>query len=100
MTGTVNFTSLDAALPNGVQSVTRNATGRWTLSISKLTAGNYLGLINFVDITGTHSAASFPVSFTLAQGATATPSPKPTLSPTPTPSPKPAVDSCVNQIVN
>ena len=100
VTGTVNFTSLDAALPNGVQSVTRNATGRWTLSISKLTAGNYLGLINFVDITGTHSAASFPVSFTLAQGATATPSPKPTLSPTPTPSPKPAVDSCVNQIVN
>ncbi len=102
VTGTVNFTSLDSSLPSGTQSVVRNATGNWTLSISKLTAGNYLGLINFVDLTGTHAPATFPVTFTIAQGATPTPSPTPTVkpSPTPRPSPKPATDSCKNQIVN
>ena len=103
VTGTVNFTSLDASLPSGVQKVVRTATGRWTLTVSNLSPGNYLGLINFVDITGTHAASNFPVTFTVAPAATPTPSPTPTPTPTPSPTPKPSpkpVNECANQIVN
>ena len=105
VTGTVNFTSLDPTLPNGTQKVVRNATGRWTLTISNLPAGNYLGLINFVDITGTHATSNFPITFSVT--AAPTPSPTPTISPSPTPTPKPSptptkkpANECANQIVN
>ena len=109
VTGTVNFTSLDSSLPSGTQKVVRNATGRWTLTVSNLAPGNYLGLINFVDITGTHAPSNFPVTFTVAPApaptptpsptASPTPTPTPTVSPTPKPSPKP-INECLNQIVN
>jgi len=111
VTGTVNFTSLDSLLPSGTQKVVRNATGRWTLSVSDLAPGNYLGLINFVDITGTHAASNFPITFTVAPAPSPTPaptaSPSPTQtttpSPTPTAKPKPSPapnNECANQIVN
>ena len=96
VTGTVNFTSLDSLLPNGKQDPVRSATGRWTLKISGLSAANYLGLINFVDDSGTHAPSSAPLQFTIAQGATL-PTPKPTVKPTKKPAP---VDSCAGQVRN
>ena len=105
VTGTINFTSLDPTLPSGTQKVVRNSAGRWTLTITKLPPGNYLGLINFVDITGTHAPSNFPVTFSVAPAPTPTATPTPTTSPIPTPkqSPtatKPPVNECANQIVN
>lgn len=96
VTGTVNFTSLDSLLVNGKQDPVRSATGRWTLKISGLQAASYLGLINFVDESGTHAPSSAPVQFTINQG-TAIATPKPTSKPTTKPAP---VDSCAGQIRN
>jgi GH25 family lysozyme M1 (1,4-beta-N-acetylmuramidase) len=92
--GTINFQSADSTQPNGTQSVTRAATGRFILSITGLAAGNYVGAVNFLDITGTHAANQIPITFSLTQGATPTPTPTPTA----TKSPKPPVDSCAGQI--
>lgn len=92
--GTINFQSADSTQLNGTQSVTRAATGRFILSITGLAAGNYVGAVNFLDITGTHAANQIPITFSLTQGATPTPTPIPTA----TKSPKPPVDSCAGQI--
>lgn len=92
--GTINWQSADSTLPNGVQTVTRAATGRFVLSISGLPAGTYVGSINYVDITGTHAASQLPMTFTVTQGVTPTPTPKPTVTKTP----KPPTDGCAGQI--
>ena len=97
VTGTVGFKSLDSLMPSGNQRAVRSASGRWSLSITGLVAGHYLGLIEFIDITGTHAQSSFPVEFDITQGVTPTPTPKPTPSPTKT---NPPTDSCAGQIRN
>lgn len=111
VTGTVNFTSLDSLMTNGIQKAVRSASGRWTLNISRLQAGHYLGLINYIDQTGTHANNAIPVNFDLlpAPSPSATPTPSVTLTPTITPAPtatksptaKPSpVDVCAGQIRN
>jgi len=90
--GTVNFQNADSTLSSGAQSVARAASGRFVLSITGLTAGSYVGVVNFVDVTGTHATNQLPVTFTVTQG------PAPTPKPTPSKTPKPPVDSCAGQI--
>ncbi len=93
--GTVNWQSADSTQTNGVQSVTRAASGRFVLTITGLSAGSYVGAVNFVDITGTHASNQLPITFAVTQGPT--PTPKPT-QPSSTKPPKPPVDSCAGQI--
>ena len=95
VTGTVIFKPDDPKVKIEDQSATREASGRWTLSLDKLPAGSYSGTINFVDMTNTHAANSIPVAFTLIQGPQLppTPEPKPTVKPKP-------VDSCIKQFRN
>ncbi len=113
VTGTVNFTSLDSLMTNGAQKAIRSASGRWTLNITKLNAGHYLGLVNYIDETGTHANNAIPVSFDIAAAptptATPTPTPTPILSPSTSPLPTPTkspsikptpVDVCAGQIRN
>ena len=95
VTGTVVFRPDDPKVKIEDQSASREASGRWTLSLDKLPAGTYTGTINYVDVTNTHSANAIPVSFTLLQGPKLppTPEPKPTVKPKP-------VDSCLKQFRN
>jgi lysozyme len=95
VTGTVQFKSLDDALPIGTQTSVRAATGRWTVTVNGLVAGTYLGLLQYSDPSGTHSPNTFPVQFEVTQGT-----PPPTPSPTPTKTKTPAVDTCQGQIRN
>jgi lysozyme len=98
VTGTVKFEfdpmSLDK--PKLTQTVTRAASGLWTLSIKGFTAGSWVGFIQFTDQTKTHATTQLPVTFDLLQGADPTPTPTPTTSATP----RPATDGCKNQIKN
>ena len=98
VTGTVKFEfdpmSLDK--PKLTQTVTRAASGLWTLSIKGFTAGSWVGFIQFTDQTKTHATTQLPVTFDLLQGADPTPTPTPTTSVTP----RPATDGCKNQIKN
>jgi len=95
VTGSVKFVSADSLAKTGVQDVIRSASGRWTLKISGLEAGMYVGFIEYFDESNTHSSVDMPVMFEVTQGPT--PLPKPT--PTKKPAPKP-VDSCAGQIRN
>jgi hypothetical protein len=97
VTGTVDFKSVDTLMPNGVQNVVRSASGRWQIKITGLQAGTYVGLVEFLDESGTHAPSSIPVSFTITQGPT--PTPQPSKKPAPKPAPAP-VDSCAKQIRN
>jgi GH25 family lysozyme M1 (1,4-beta-N-acetylmuramidase) len=97
VTGTVNFTSLDSLMSAGVQDPVRSESGRWTLKIKGMQAGNYIGLINFVDESQVHAANFAPIQFTVGQGAVL-PSPSPTKKPTTKPTTP--VDSCKGQIRN
>jgi len=98
VTGTVKFEfdpmSLDK--PKLTQTVTRAASGLWTLSVKGFTAGSWVGFIQFTDQTKTHATTQLPVTFDLLQGADPTPTPTPTTSATP----RPATDGCKNQIKN
>ena len=96
VTGSVDFKSISSLSPNGTQSVVRSATGRWTLNITNLPAGNYLGLVEYLDPTGTHAPSSMPVQFVVTQGPTPTPTP----TPSPTKSPTKPVDVCAGQVRN
>jgi GH25 family lysozyme M1 (1,4-beta-N-acetylmuramidase) len=99
--GTVNFTPASTMMATGQQSALRSSSGVWTLTITGLSAGRYLGTVNFIDATQTEAPAQFPVVFEVAQGATPTPTPTPPPSTTPstTTKPKPA-DPCSGQIRN
>ena len=97
VTGTVRFKSLDDSLTIGTQTSVRAATGRWTVTVNGLVAGNYLGILQYSDPSGTHAGNTFPVQFQVTQG---TPPPSPTASPAPTKTKAPAVDSCAGQIRN
>jgi GH25 family lysozyme M1 (1,4-beta-N-acetylmuramidase) len=96
VTGTVRFAFDPLAVnkPKLTQTVTRAASGLWTLSITGFTAGSWVGSIQFSDQTKTHAISQLPVSFDLLQGVA--PTPKPTQSA----APKPAIDGCKNQIRN
>ena len=96
VTGTVRFVfdPLEVNKPKLTQTVTRAASGLWTISITGFTAGTWVGSIQFTDQTKTHAATQLPVTFDLLQGIASTP--KPTKSATP----KPAIDGCKNQIRN
>ena len=103
VTGNVAYVPASSLMPAGRQTITRNSSGSWLISIANLPAGNYVGAINFTDPTGTEAAAQIPVVFTVTQAPTpsAVPTPTKTGSPSPTPVPKPApVDSCAGQIRN
>jgi hypothetical protein len=97
VTGTVDFKSVDSLMTSGIQNVVRSASGRWQLKITGLQAGNYVGLVEFIDASGTHAPSSVPVQFEITQGPT--PSPQPSKKPLPKPAPTP-VDSCAKQIRN
>ena len=96
VTGTVRFAFDPLAVdpPKSTQTVTRAASGLWTLSITGFTAGSWVGSIQFSDQTKTHAVSQLPVSFDLLQGVA--PTPKPTQSA----APKPPIDGCKNQIRN
>ena len=96
VTGTVRFAFDPLAVdpPKLTQTVTRAASGLWTLSITGFTVGNWVGSIQFSDQTKTHAATQLPVTFDLLQGVA--PTPKPTQSA----APKPPIDGCKYQIRN
>lgn len=97
VTGSVRFVSADSLVKSGVQDVIRSASGRWTLKISGLQAGNYVGFVEYFDESNTHASSLIPVMFEVTQGPISTPSPSP--SPTKKPAPQP-VDACTGQIRN
>ena len=95
VTGSVRFISADSLMKAGVQDVIRSASGRWTLKISGLQAGNYVGFIEYFDESNTHSSADMPVMFEVTQGPTPLPKPSPSKKPVMQP-----VDACAGQIRN
>ena len=82
--------------PKPTQTILRETSGVWTLSIKDVPAGTFIGKVLYQDVSGTHADSSFPVTFTVTQGPV--PTPKPTPSPTATK--KPATDGCKGQIRN
>jgi hypothetical protein len=95
VTGSVRFISADSLVKTGVQDVIRSASGRWTLKVSGLQAGTYVGFVEYFDESNTHSSVEMPIMFEVTQGSTPTPKPSPTKKPTPKP-----VDACAGQIRN
>ena len=95
VTGSVRFVSADSLVKAGVQDVIRSASGRWTLKISGLSAGPYVGFVEYFDESQTHANSVIPVMFDVTQGPTPTPKPSPTKKPAPKP-----VDACAGQIRN
>jgi hypothetical protein len=93
VTGSVRFVSADTTVNTGEQQVIRSASGRWTLKVSGLTAGSYVGYVEYFDESKTHASAVMPVMFEVTQGPTPTPKPSPTKKPAPKP-----VDTCAGQI--
>jgi lysozyme len=96
VTGTVRFAydPLSIDKPKLIQTVTRAASGLWTLSIKGFSAGSWVGSIQFTDQTKTHAATELPVTFDLLQGVAPTP------TPTKSATPAPATNGCKNQIKN
>ena len=95
VTGSVRFVSADSLVKAGVQDVIRSASGRWTLKISGLLAGTYVGFVEYFDESNTHASSVIPVMFEVTQGPTPSPKPSPTKKPVPQP-----VDACAGQIRN
>jgi GH25 family lysozyme M1 (1,4-beta-N-acetylmuramidase) len=98
VTGSVKLVFDKATTPQSkpIQTILRETSGVWTLALKGVLAGTYAGKVLFEDISGTHAESTFPVSFTVTQGAT--PTAKPTPSPTATK--KPTTDGCRGQIKN
>jgi lysozyme len=96
VTGTVRyyFTAENLQTPNVTQTVERESSGLWKLSIAGLPAGIWLGEVGFVDETGTHEQVRTPLNLEIAQG------PPLAVKPAPKPPKKPSFDSCKNQIKN
>jgi len=82
--------------PKPTQTILRETSGVWTLSIKDVPAGTFTGKVLYQDVSGTHADSSFPVTFTVTQGPVPTPKP----SPSPTATKKPATDGCKGQIRN
>ena len=96
VTGSVKyyFNSTNQVVPKVVQTIVRETSGSWKLSIAGLPAGTWVGNVGFKDASGTHAEIKQPLVLTIEQGPTPTP------APTKKPSTKPATDSCRNQIKN
>jgi GH25 family lysozyme M1 (1,4-beta-N-acetylmuramidase) len=96
VTGTVRFyfTAVNPVIPKVIQTVERETSGTWKLSIADFPAGTWFGYVGFTDASGTHAEVQTPLTLTLEQGPT--PTPKPTKKPVA----KPAVDGCKKQIKN
>jgi hypothetical protein len=96
VTGSVKyvFSDLNSSIPVVTQTISRETSGTWKISIEGTPAGDWLGSVVFKDASGTHSEVSAPLDFTVLQGPTPSP------SPTKKPEIKPAFDSCKNQIKN
>ena len=88
------FNSANQVAPKVIQTIARETSGSWKLSIAGLPAGTWVGNVGFKDASGTHAEIKQPLVLTIAQG----PTPPPT--PTKKPSIKPATDGCRNQIKN
>ena len=96
VTGSVRyyFTSNNPVIPKVTQTVARETSGSWKLTISGVPAGTWLGNVGFKDASGTHADVQTPLALTIEQG------------PTPPPAPKKKVvakaqgDTCKNQIKN
>jgi hypothetical protein len=67
------FDPLAVDKPKLTQTVTRAASGLWTLSIKGLLPATWVGSIQFTDQTKTHAATELPVTFELLQGVEPTP---------------------------
>ena len=96
VTGSVKlyFTSANATKPTVEQTLVRETSGSWTLSISGLPAGTWFGSVAYKDPSGTHADAKTLVELTITQAE----APEPT--PTKKAPSKPATDGCRNQIKN
>ena len=96
VTGSVKyyFNSTNQVVPKVTQTVARETSGAWKLSIAGIPAGTWVGNVGFKDASGTHAEIKEPLVLTITQG----PTPPPT--PTKKPSIKPATDGCKNQIKN
>jgi hypothetical protein len=96
VTGAVKyyFTSANQNIPKVTQTVARETSGSWKLSIAGIPAGTWIGNVGFKDASGTHAESKLPLVLTIEQGPTppAKPSKKPTI--------KPVSDGCRNQIKN
>lgn len=97
VTGTVRFYFNAKIRPEVLpeQSVSRSASGAWTLTLKGLPAGTWPGHVGFIDATGTHAKIRTATELVITQGPT----------PTPTPTPRPVkprrvFDSCAKQIKN
>ena len=88
------FNSTNQVVPKVTQTIARETSGSWKLSIAGLPAGTWVGNVGFKDASGTHAEIKQPLVLTIAQG----PTPPPT--PTKKPAVKPATDGCKNQIKN
>jgi GH25 family lysozyme M1 (1,4-beta-N-acetylmuramidase) len=96
VTGSVRFyfDATNPTVPKVTQTVARETSGTWTLTIAGIPAGTWSGSVGFKDLSDTHAEVKTPLVLTLQQGPT--PPPMPTKKPVI----KPAVDSCKNQIKN
>ena len=88
------FNSTNQMVPKVTQTIARETSGSWKISIVGLPAGTWVGNVGFKDASGTHAEIKQPLVLTIAQGPTPPP------APTKKPSTKPASDSCKNQIKN
>lgn len=96
VTGAVKyyFNSTNQVVPKVTQTVARETSGSWKLSIAGLPAGTWVGNVGFKDASGTHAEIKQPLVLTIAQGPTPPPAP---IKKPPT---RPATDGCKNQIKN
>ena len=96
VTGSVRyyFTSNNPVIPKVTQTVARETSGSWKLTIVGIPAGTWLGNVGFKDTSGTHADVQTPLALTIEQGPTPPPAPKKKVVA------KPAGDTCKNQIKN
>ncbi len=88
LTGKVFFKNASSTNPSGTSTFTRNPNGDWVLKISGLTAGSYIGTLEYEDPSQVAQNASLPVSFNLLFA------PKPPKKPA---APTPPYNYCDNQ---
>ena len=91
--GSVKYFNPDSIQGSGNSSFIRLPDGKFQLTVSGLTAGNYVGEIEFRDITGVYAPTSTPFQFSIVKPDPNTPIP-PKAKPTPAPT------GCAAQFIN
>jgi GH25 family lysozyme M1 (1,4-beta-N-acetylmuramidase) len=96
VTGAVKyyFNSTNQVVPKVTQTIARETSGSWKLSIAGLPAGTWIGNVGFKDASGTHAEIKQPLTLTIDQG------PTPPAKPSKKSAIKPVSDGCKNQIKN